>query len=565
MRGVAGAGLIGSKGERMTHAPAEKTGSPSLPSLTASQVSPSARDRLLLDIANLLTTQLDPEQLFQAIAQILRCVVPALDRASLALYDPERDDFQVVALALQAQSGMGMGFTVPRKGSRAGTVFDTRQPLFCPSLKEDAFFETGHLLRDGMRTSLSVPLTVGATPIGTFNVDCRCEAGLNPDDVALIVKIAEQIAIAVANSRAFQAIQRAKARLERENEYLSRARGAATENLLANCPSMQSSLDRLMMLAKVDATVLITGETGTGKGVVARAIHSWSPRRERPFVKCDCAALAPTLLESELFGHEKGSFTGAIARRIGHFELADGGTLFLDEVGEIPLEVQPKLLGALEERQFRRVGSSKSLQVDIRVIAATNRDLKAELAAGRFRRDLLYRLNVLELHLPPLRERPDDIEPLAEHFLKRYRQDLGVKVTSISPATLDFMRSYSWPGNIRELGNVMERAILLATGPVLTIPEHVFSGEGFLVEARPKPQPAEPTRASGAPSKLLSLADMERQHIREVLNETGWRIEGPHGAAKVLGLHPNTLRSRMSRLGIRRLEGVVVTKRMPAD
>lgn len=541
----------------MRDASAEGTGGPSQQCFAVSQVTPSTPDRLLLDIANLLTTQLDPQQLFQTIAQVLHHVVPPIERATLALYDAERDEFQVVALALQAQSSVGMGFMVPHKGSRAGRVFDTRQPLFCPSLKEDAtFFEDGHLFQDGMRTSLSVPLIAGSTAIGTFNVDCRCEAGLTADDVALIVKLADQIAIPIANSRAFQAIQRAKAQLERENEYLSRASGGGTQNLLTNCPSMESSIGRLMMLAKVDATVLITGETGTGKGVVARAIHSWSPRRERPFVKCDCAALAPTLLESELFGHEKGAFTGALARRLGRFELADGGTLFLDEIAEIPLEVQPKLLGVLEERQIQRVGSSQSLRVDIRVIAATNRDLKVEVAAGRFRRDLLYRLNVLDVHLPPLRERPDDIQPLAEHFLERYSQDFGVKVTSISPATLELMRSYPWPGNIRELGNVMERAILLATGPVLTIPEHVFTSEGLFVEPRPKPQPAKPLGTADTPSRLLSLADMERHHIRMVLNETGWLIDGPHGAAKMLGLHPNTLRSRMKRLEIRRPEGM---------
>ncbi|MGE0519070.1 MAG: sigma 54-interacting transcriptional regulator [Candidatus Binatia bacterium] len=551
----------------MRNASAEERGSSSQSRFPAAQVNPSARDRLLLDIANLLTTQLDPEQLFQTIAQVLRHVVAPIERATLALYDAERDEFQVVALALQAQSSAGMGFMVPHKGSRAGKVFDTRQPLFCPSLKDDAaFFEDGHLLQDGMRTSLGVPLIVGSTPIGTFNVDCRCEAGLTDDDVALVVKLADQIAIAVANSRAFQAILQAKARLERENEYLSRAGDSGvTQNLLANCPSLVSSIDRLKTLAKVDATVLITGETGTGKGVLARAIHAWSPRRDRPFVRCDCAALAPTLLESELFGHEKGSFTGALARRIGRFELAEGGTLFLDEVAEIPLEVQPKLFGVLEERQIQRVGSSKSLRVDIRVIAATNRDLKTEVAAGRFRRDLLYRLNVLDVHLPPLRERPEDIPVLAEHFLRRYTQDFGVKVTAISSATLDLMRSYSWPGNIRELGNVMERATLLAAGPVLTIPEHVFANDESFGEQKPKPPPANPTLATQTPSRVLKLADMERHHIRMVLDEAGWRIDGPHGAAKMLGLHPNTLRSRMKRLGIRRPETARRAEHIPAE
>ncbi len=522
---------------------AETSGLPQLDdgSLRATEL---ARDKLLLVISNLLTTQLDPQQLFNTIAHVLRCVTP-IQRASLALYDSEHDSFEIVALALQEKSHVGRGWVIPHKGSRVGKVFDTRQPLLCPSLKPDTeFFEDARLVTEGMRTSLAVPLIVRGSAIGTFNVNCRCESGLTSADVNLIMKLADPIAIAVANSRAFQAIQRAKAQLERENEYLSRANYSDTQNLVVNCPSMAPWVGRLTMLAKVDATVLVTGETGTGKGVVARAIHAWSPRRQRPFVKCDCAALAPTLLESELFGHEKGAFTGALARRIGRFELADGGTLLLDEVAEIPVEVQPKLLGVLEDRQIQRVGSSNTLAVDIRVIAATNRDLNAEVAAGRFRRDLLYRLNVLNLHLPPLRERPGDIQPLAEYFLQRYSKDFGVNVTSISPASLAMMKTYSWPGNIRELGNVIERAILLGTGPVLSIPEHVFSNDGYFVESMPKPQSARP----------LSLADVEAQHIRTVLNETGWRIDGPRGAAKVLGLHPNTLRSRMSRLGIRRPE-----------
>ena len=501
------------------------------------------RSQTLLAIANLLATKLEPDVLFSTVARIVRTILP-IDRASLAIYDPDRDVFEVVALALHEHSSLGKGWTVPHRGSRAGKAFDERRPYLSPALGEGTpFIEDAQLVKEGMRTGLNVPLLVDGQPIGTFNVNCRSQSALRAVDVELLAKIADQIAIAVANSRAFQSIRRQKEALEREKALLLDCANVepSAESLLLHCPSMTPFLDRLRTLAKVDATVLVTGETGTGKGVVARSLHAWSSRSARAFVKCDCAALSPTLIESELFGHERGAFTGAQSRRIGRFEMSQHGTIFLDEIAELPLETQGKLLGILEDRSVLRVGGSESIPVDMRVIAATNRNLGDEVAAGRFRRDLYFRLNVLNVELRPLRERPSDILPLAEYFVRRYSRSFGRSTISIGAAAAKTMAAYAWPGNIRELANVIERAMLLQSGATLEIPAEVFAGKA------PSAVAADPAREGDR-----TLADVERRHIRRILDETAWRIDGPKGAAVVLGLHPNTLRSRMAKLSIRR-------------
>jgi transcriptional regulator with GAF, ATPase, and Fis domain len=292
-------------------------------------------------------------------------------------------------------------------------------------------------------------------------------------------------------------------------------------------------LRKMAQVAATDATVLITGETGTGKELVARAIHRESARRDRALVKVNCAALSPTLIESELFGHEKGSFTGAVGRKIGRFELADGGTLFLDEIGELPMEVQPKLLRVLQDGEFERLGSAQSIKADVRVIAATNRDLSQEVRAGRFRMDLFYRLNVYPIIVPPLRQRQEDIPLLVEHFVRVLSKKMGKEITSVAPSALEALRSYHWPGNVRELANVIERAVITATGTVLQISN------------------ISETSQAPSPHKLnKTLAEVEREYIAAVSEATGWKIEGPDGAAKILGLSPSTLRTRMQKLGI---------------
>jgi chemotaxis protein methyltransferase CheR len=292
-------------------------------------------------------------------------------------------------------------------------------------------------------------------------------------------------------------------------------------------------LRKIEQVAATDATVLITGETGTGKELVARAIHRESPRRDRPLVKVNCAALPPTLIESELFGHEKGSFTGAVGRKVGRFELADGGTLFLDEIGELPMELQPKLLRVLQDGEFERVGSAQSIKADVRVITGTNRDLSQEVQARRFRADLFYRLNVYPIAVPPLRQRQEDIPLLVEHFVRVLSKKMGKEITSVAPSALEALRSYHWPGNVRELANVIERAVITTTGTVLQISK--------ITETWPATAPHQPNK---------TLEDVEREYIAAVSEATGWRIEGPDGAAKILGLHPSTLRARMQKLRI---------------
>jgi formate hydrogenlyase transcriptional activator len=337
-------------------------------------------------------------------------------------------------------------------------------------------------------------------------------------------------------------MEREQARLRAQNLYLQEEIKADHnfEEIVGQSVPLLHILENVRRVAPTDASVLISGETGTGKELIARAIHSHSKRRDRPLIKVNCAALPTGLVESELFGHEKGAFTGAIARRIGRFELADGGTIFLDEIGEIPLEVQVKLLRVLQEREFDRVGGGKApISVDVRVIAATNRDLLAAVREKKFREDLYYRLNVFPLRLPPLRERKADIPLLAHFLVKKFATSIGKLIERISAEALERLDAYDWPGNVRELENVIERAVILSPGPVLDIDPDVFV-----------------PRAMGSPSAVeessQALEEVERAHICKVLEETSWIIEGPKGAARVLGLHPNTLRSRLKKLGIAR-------------
>jgi DNA-binding NtrC family response regulator len=307
--------------------------------------------------------------------------------------------------------------------------------------------------------------------------------------------------------------------------------------IVGKSPVLRRMLEQVAQVAPTDSTVLIQGETGTGKELVARAIHEGSSRRERPLVKLNCAALPRELVESELFGHEKGAFTGALQQRRGRFELADGGTLFLDEVGELPLDTQAKLLRVLQEREFERVGGTRTLQVDVRVIAATNRDLHSQVAAGRFRSDLFYRLNVFPILVPPLRERRDDIPSLLQHFAAKTARKLGRPVNGIAPAFIDSARAYDWPGNIRELENVVERAMVMSRGDPL---------EGTVLPPAASPGSPAPSVVHG------TLEEIERAHIRRVLEGAHWVIEGELGAARMLGLNPSTLRGRLRKLGIRK-------------
>jgi DNA-binding NtrC family response regulator len=364
----------------------------------------------------------------------------------------------------------------------------------------------------------------------------------------LVARVGAHLALREAR----RALEEQNARLREEIEAHHRSKatiqclvdemrpGAHAGEILGESPAVKRLLEQIGLVAATDSTVLILGETGTGKELVARAIHDRSPRRERPLVKVNCAALPRELVESELFGHEKGAFTGATQQRRGRFELADGGTLFLDEVGELPLEAQVKLLRVLQEHEFERVGGTRSLRTDVRVIAATNRDLARQVEAGGFRSDLYYRLNVFPLALPPLRERREDIPGLTAHFIDRAGRKLGRRLDGASPAFLARAAAYGWPGNVRELENVVERAAILARGALLE------PDGSFPVSGGPGPEQQPPPQGNNG------LEAVERDHILRVLEATRWVIEGEHGAARKLGLNPSTLRARLQKLGIQR-------------
>jgi PAS domain S-box-containing protein len=352
-------------------------------------------------------------------------------------------------------------------------------------------------------------------------------------------------------------MEQEKARLAAENIYLQEEIKSVHnfEEIIGQSPALLDALEKVNRVAKTDATILITGETGTGKELIARAIHSASPRHDKPLIKLNCAALPAGLVESELFGHEKGAFSGAISRRVGRFELAHGGTIFLDEVGEVPVDVQVKLLRVLQEREFERLGGSNPIKVDVRVIAATNRDLMKSIRDGKFREDLYYRLNVFPISLPPLRDRAGDVPMLVNFLVGRFAPRVGVRIDSVGRATMESLSQYFWPGNVRELENVLERAVIVSNGPTLEIDPEVFASATAAPSANsgpPMPSGSESTRqaTTNAPRPFESLESNIRNHILAALEQSSWVIDGPRGAAKILGLHPNTLRSRMTKLDI---------------
>jgi formate hydrogenlyase transcriptional activator len=351
-------------------------------------------------------------------------------------------------------------------------------------------------------------------------------------------------------------MEQEKARLTAENIYLQEEIKSVHnfEEIIGQSPALLDVLEKVNRVAKTDATVLITGETGTGKELMARAIHSASHRHAKPLIKVNCAALPTGLVESELFGHEKGAFSGAISRRVGRFELAHGGTIFLDEVGEVPLDVQVKLLRVLQEREFERVGGTQSIKADVRVIAATNRDLVKSIGEGKFREELYYRLNVFPIDLPPLRDRAGDVPLLAHYLVTRFAARIGVRIESIGKATMDRLSRYAWPGNIRELENILERAVILSNGPTLEIDPDVFASATSVRSVNPVTASSahqdQATIGADSTPPMESLESSTRNHILSALEQSGWIIDGPRGAAKMLSLHPNTLRSRMKKLGI---------------
>jgi formate hydrogenlyase transcriptional activator len=505
------------------------------------------RHRLLLAVNNAIVTCLDRDSLFAAAAEALRRVMP-YDRAALVLHDPVRDVFQLMGVAGSVPSPpiIPVGTEWPRRGTRSGWILDHGQPLLTPDLREgQQFAEHAPLLKEGIVAVASVPLTAKGRILGTLNLGSRAPGRYGDTEASLLLAIAEQMALALENLLAYEQIAALKARLEVENRYLQeevRAE-AAFGDIVGESPAIQRVLANVRLVAETDSTVLITGETGTGKELIVRGIHALSRRKDKIMVKVNCAALPASVIESELFGHERGAFTGALTRKPGRFELANHGTLFLDEVGDLPLELQAKLLRVLQEGEFERVGGTQTLKADVRLIAATNRDLEKAVAEERFRADLFYRLNVFPIVIPPLRQRLDDVPRLARHFAMHYASKMGKHIGAPGPQILDRLTAYPWPGNVRELQNVIERAVILSPPGRFELGDPAVTKPGGGAAATKPPGP-------GAASR--SLDEVERDHIVSVLERTGWRVSGDRGAARILGLKRTTLESRMKKLGIQR-------------
>jgi len=496
------------------------------------------RDRLrvLLEVNNAVVSQLDLHDLLSAIAASLRRVIHH-EYTSLALFDSATNQMRVMALDFPQGKGLiHEEMIVPLDGSIAGKAFRSRQPLVLDRAGMEEFKSpTSRMMQDeGVRSVLSMPLISHNRVLGTISLASLHDAAFQQGDVDLLFQVSDQVAIAVENALAFQEIAVLKNKLAQEKLYLEdEIRSEMNfDEIVGEGPSLRAVLKQAETVAPTDSTVFITGETGTGKELIARAIHHLSPRRERTFIKVNCAAIPTGLLESELFGHERGAFTGAIAQRIGRFELAHGGTIFLDEVGDIPLELQPKLLRVLQEQEFERLGSTQTIRVDVRLVAATNRDLAEMVAARTFRSDLYYRLRVFPLLMPPLRERQEDIPALVRYFVEKHARRMNRAVETIPAETLDLLVRYPWPGNIRELENLIERAVIVSPGPVLRVP---------LSELK---APSEPVGDN------LTLRAAERDHILKALEATNWVLAGPRGAAARLGMKRTTLQSKMRKLGV---------------
>lgn len=443
-------------------------------------------------------------------------------------------------LHLEASAGLytnlkGEYRRIPLGALKIGKIAQGSGAIFTNDILGDDRLPNKQWMTDnGLRSFAGQPLKFRWELLGVIAMFGR--RPLSGEEFERLAVFANEAAIAIKNAQLFTEVQQLKDRLHAENLYLREEIKLEHnfEEIIGESQNIKAVLRSIEQVAPTDSTVLICGDTGTGKELIARAIHHMSPRRARSLVKVNCGAIPANLLESELFGHEKGAFTGALQRRIGRFELADGGTIFLDEVGELPLDAQVKLLRVLQEREFERVGSGHATKVDVRVIAATNRDLHAAVKAGSFRADLLYRLNVFPIEAPPLSARVADIPSLVSHFIAKFSTKLGKRFDGVSRATMDRLMTYSWPGNIRELENIIERATILANGPILQI------DDAFL-HAAPAPAYREGT-----------MEEVERTHVLHVLQEVNWVIEGKQGAATRLDLHPNTLRSRMNKLGIKK-------------
>ena len=519
------------------------------------------RDRLqvLLDVNNVLVTSREVSELFRGIVGSLERVIHH-DFTSLALLDPATGLLKIHALDFPGrQELLKQEITVPRDSSPSGRAISTGLPLLVRGAELERYpSEVMRFLRsEGIQTLCCVPLTTHGRTFGSLNLASRRGEAFTAEDVELLRQVSTQIAIAVENALAFKEIDALKNKLAEEKLYLEEEIRSEFnfEEIIGDSPVLKRALAQVELAAPAGTTVLLLGETGTGKELFARAIHNLSPRRDRTFVKINCAAIPSGLLESELFGHERGAFTGAINQKIGRFELADRGSLFLDEVGDIPLELQPKLLRVLQEQEFERLGGNRTQRVDVRVVAATNVDLSKLVSERAFRSDLYYRLNVFPIQIPALRERHEDIPLLVQYFVQRFSRSLNKQVEYIPAEAMDVLASYSWPGNVRELENLIERAVLLSPGKELRIPISELKSSALTTAAGADSSSFSSTSfpsSASLTSSISTLEEAERQHILRALKQTQWRIAGTKGAATLLAMKRTTLQARMRKLGIRR-------------
>jgi formate hydrogenlyase transcriptional activator len=502
------------------------------------------RFRLLLDVNNAVVSHLNMDDVFASVSASLQKVIQH-DGCSLMLYEPDTGSYRCHVLKVSKnESFVEEGRANPGMKSPGCIAFSTRAPAVFSEQDLIALSAESkiaqHLLAEGVKSFCSIPLQSHDRILGTLNIGRLCEDAFTRDEVELLSQVAQQIAIAVENGLAYREIAELKEKLNEEKLYLEDEIRTEHnfEEIVGDSAPLKHVLTQVEIVSPTDSTVLIQGETGTGKELIARAIHNLSGRRSRTFVKLNCAAIPTGLLESELFGHERGAFTGAIAQKIGRFELANGGTLFLDEVGDIPLELQSKFLRVLQEQEFERLGSNRTIRVDIRLVAATNRDLAQMVTDKQFRSDLYYRLNVFPILNPPLRERRDDVPALVQYFTQKFASRMNKRITTIPTETMTALSRYHWPGNIRELENFIERAVILTRGSSLAVP---------LAELKPRR-----SIVDGDSRNLSTLEDAEREHIRQALQQANWLVGGPGGAAARLGMKRTTLQSKMVKLGIER-------------